>query len=653
MSAVAISPSADVVNSPEASPSKGMCTTDSEKGKAEGSPSTSDGRARTASTTCSEDSPLRTPLGGDDRDGFANAEGSPGAEGKAKSTVPDAIAEDTRGEEDDENVTAKDSEVPSRGSVHHEGGSCSPCVWFWKPQGCQRGRECGYCHLCPEGEIKSRKKAKLATIRATASNGSKEDGDDADSPTDMQQQQSSQNMTVVGSDQVTTPGSALHGTGECRPCAWFYKPQGCLNGEDCRHCHLCPEGEIKARKKNKVDMIRTCSAQSESSIAAMVEAQSGHETSEIPPPPGLVAPKLGRAPSTSVGAALHGTGECRPCAWYHKAQGCQNGVECRHCHMCPEGEIKVRRKMRSTPTMTSSASNALFEDVDEQDDDDEGADAAEVELDSQPEPAKVMLPLASRKKPVDLPSPGSDLHGTGQCRPCAWFHKPGGCENGAECRHCHLCPEGEIRNRRKNKVAAMKQAASQEQEMGMEQTLWAVQKQQEALLAASWQAQWEAAATAMAAAQAEEAAAYALSPMGLDPITAAAAATMGSAAAIAATAAMMGAASPMGSPIGSPMGFGLPSAGSALHALGKCRPCAWFWKPQGCQNGQACAHCHLCPQGELKARKRMKEAAMRTGGMSPSGSVMSASPTSGPKAGRSLSTRSEPRVVKIASCLDN
>merc|ERR1712064_40437 len=42
----------------------------------------------------------------------------------------------------------------------------------------------------------------------------------------------------------------------------------------------------------------------------------------------------------------------------------------------------------------------------------------------------------------------------------------------------------------------------------------------------------------------------------------------------------------------------LPSTGSTLHNYGKCKPCAWFWKPQGCLNGQTCGHCHLCPQGE-------------------------------------------------------
>lgn len=53
-----------------------------------------------------------------------------------------------------------------------------------------------------------------------------------------------------------SPGSSFHGTGNCRPCAWFWKPSSCQNLENCSYCHLCPEGELKNRKKNKVAMMR-------------------------------------------------------------------------------------------------------------------------------------------------------------------------------------------------------------------------------------------------------------------------------------------------------------------------------------------------------------------------------------------------------------
>jgi len=60
-----------------------------------------------------------------------------------------------------------------------------------------------------------------------------------------------------------------------------------------------------------------------------------------------------------------------------------------------------------------------------------------------------------------------------------------------------------------------------------------------------------------------------------------------------------------------------PSYGSMLHEQGACKPCAWFWKPSGCQNGRDCAYCHICSDGELKARKKSKHAAMRLGLVTP------------------------------------
>merc|ERR1719220_2631553 len=65
-----------------------------------------------------------------------------------------------------------------------------------------------------------------------------------------------------------------------------------------------------------------------------------------------------------------------------------------------------------------------------------------------------------------------------------------------------------------------------------------------------------------------------------------------------------------------------PSHGSLLHGTSKCKPCAWFWKPGGCQKQQDCTHCHLCPPGEIKVRKNAKLTMMRLG---------LATPKSGPR----------------------
>lgn len=54
-----------------------------------------------------------------------------------------------------------------------------------------------------------------------------------------------------------------------------------------------------------------------------------------------------------------------------------------------------------------------------------------------------------------------------------------------------------------------------------------------------------------------------------------------------------------------------PSLGSALHAVGQCNPCAHYWKDRGCTLGAQCDHCHLCPDGELRRRKKEKAAIMK------------------------------------------
>merc|ERR1719321_571334 len=65
-----------------------------------------------------------------------------------------------------------------------------------------------------------------------------------------------QSQFQVASLPVPNPGSMLHGTGHCSPCAWYWKPKNCQNGMECQFCHLCPDGELKARRKAKVASMR-------------------------------------------------------------------------------------------------------------------------------------------------------------------------------------------------------------------------------------------------------------------------------------------------------------------------------------------------------------------------------------------------------------
>lgn len=215
----------------------------------------------------------------------------------------------------------------SRGSAEHASGGCNPCAWVWKAGGCQSGHLCSYCHLCPEGELKSRKKSKLLMLRlgldtpkaascesirvadtlaapgfsfgdfsrgeaseaeTTTASGS-ERGVQSPSPTDslpsppgclLPLAQLAQAVPNVWSalplaQRVGIPseGSALHDSGVCRPCAWYWKPSGCQKEFQCRFCHLCPDGEVKKQKKKKVASLRIESMTPKSMAAADSETR--------------------------------------------------------------------------------------------------------------------------------------------------------------------------------------------------------------------------------------------------------------------------------------------------------------------------------------------------------------------------------------------
>ncbi|CAK0910586.1 unnamed protein product [Prorocentrum cordatum] len=49
----------------------------------------------------------------------------------------------------------------------------------------------------------------------------------------------------------------------------------------------------------------------------------------------------------------------------------------------------------------------------------------------------------------------------------------------------------------------------------------------------------------------------------------------------------------------------LPSEGSALHAQGRCKPCA-FVDTTGCENGSRCKFCHICDEDDRRRRRAAK-----------------------------------------------
>mmetsp|Transcript_112591 Transcript_112591/g.290768 ORF Transcript_112591/g.290768 Transcript_112591/m.290768 type:complete len:340 (-) Transcript_112591:243-1262(-) len=72
-----------------------------------------------------------------------------------------------------------------------------------------------------------------------------------------------------------------------------------------------------------------------------VQAWDASTSSHIPPPP--PGPALGTEELPSIGSREHGKGTCNPCAFLH-TKGCNNGLTCKHCHLCGPEERKRRRR---------------------------------------------------------------------------------------------------------------------------------------------------------------------------------------------------------------------------------------------------------------------------------------------------------------------
>lgn len=66
----------------------------------------------------------------------------------------------------------------------------------------------------------------------------------------------------LGAPDLPSLGSAFHSIGDCKPCAFVWRPEGCSTGMDCQFCHLCDKGEKKQRAKEKRRVVRMRQAMS-------------------------------------------------------------------------------------------------------------------------------------------------------------------------------------------------------------------------------------------------------------------------------------------------------------------------------------------------------------------------------------------------------
>jgi hypothetical protein len=57
----------------------------------------------------------------------------------------------------------------------------------------------------------------------------------------------------------------------------------------------------------------------------------------------IATPEVGTEELPSIGSLMHHKGECKPCTFFH-TRGCENGDNCKFCHLCGPKEKKKRIK---------------------------------------------------------------------------------------------------------------------------------------------------------------------------------------------------------------------------------------------------------------------------------------------------------------------
>lgn len=352
----------------------------------------------------------------------------------------------------------RDQELPSLGSELHASGECKPCAWFWKPQGCKNGKDCLHCHMCTEGELKTRKKKKVEALRNETNSApelketKQSDAEDhvhnmdcAQGDDEVDEQYYLQNEVASEKD-LPSIGSLLHASGQCKPCAWFWKVNSCQNGRACCHCHLCPSDELKSRKKARAAAQRALDAHAQyvNTVAQSLTMYKEpwpcvapiSQILDFGVSPGLVDEDLVLPPiAPQINEPLVPPGLADDSMAWPSPPG-----------LADEDLVlpPVAPQLHEPPVPPGLADEDL------------------VLPPVVPQIHEPPVPPGLADDSIAWPSVGSSLHGSGQCKPCAWFWKPQGCANGQLCNHCHLCPEGEIKARKAAKITSIRADAEGE-----------------------------------------------------------------------------------------------------------------------------------------------------------------------------------------------
>lgn len=242
----------------------------------------------------------------------------------------------------------------SVGSALHGSGDCRPCAWFWKPQECNNGIDCGRCHLCPDGTVKARKKAKALAARSSTQ-GLSDPASPVAQTNQAEQVEFLSTCTMNARMQSTSTVPVPPGLLPLQPaCPIVFSPlpisqtlqlasplwiKPVFGGETFVATPLPGLDEPAVVSHRRLVYVSGECSNVPSEVSIKDQAQEFVLCKAESMPIGATSQSL-----PSVGSATHRTGECDPCVWFWKPQGCHNNVQCCRCHLCPAGAAKARKK---------------------------------------------------------------------------------------------------------------------------------------------------------------------------------------------------------------------------------------------------------------------------------------------------------------------
>jgi len=444
--------------------------------------------------------------------------------------------------------------------------------------------------------------------------------------------------------EVRTPTMSLgadgHQSGTCKPCAWYWRPQGCSNGAECRHCHLCAAGEAKARRKNKLVTLR--SQLSETSKSATDASHGAGGASR-------------RAASEEDGH--HGESRMLRSQSHHVKV--KNTFIEFYSDEEEEGEMPMiavkscpAHVLKQTPSDWRTKS-CTFDDVDP-----DTPAVIRVESMKQVSPTQG---LPGRSATVDSDSPTFlDSPTFGIAQDAAGFSSN---DSRLPQNDARAKPDSEAEDGSEGFFDTSEDEQDDDEDDDDDGPAMTATRSCPAMARKASLREWAQGKTSKAARDEDHLDAMYVRPSHSltekvpralpdfrRPVVSNIQRSMVQEALGLHFAPRHFATG--GLPIGPPPGIcgppgishgpppGIPepcapprrqslpaalsttvtpfdmrkpewSIGSAAHTLGQCRPCAWFWRQQGCINGAECRHCHLCPFGEVKARRKQRVASLR------------------------------------------